>query len=112
MATTMLAAVLHAPGAASALKLQRVPIPKPSPDQVLIRVRAFGLNRSEMFTRQGLSPGVTFPRILGIEACGTVESAPGNDDMQQGDVVATIMGGMGRAFDGSYAEYCVVPKAQ
>jgi NADPH:quinone reductase-like Zn-dependent oxidoreductase len=35
--------------------------------EVLIRIKAFGLNRSELFTRQGLSPCVIFPRILGIE---------------------------------------------
>ena len=40
---------------------------------MLIRVKAFGLNRSEMFTRQGHSPNVKFPRILGIEAVGLVE---------------------------------------
>jgi NADPH:quinone reductase-like Zn-dependent oxidoreductase len=65
----------------------------------LIRVKAFGLNRSEMFTRQGHSPGINFPRILGIEATGLVEKAPGGE-FQHGDVVATAMGGMGRAFDG------------
>ncbi len=46
---------------------------------MLIRVKAFGLNRSELFTRQGHSPGVKFPRILGIEAVGLVEEAPGNE---------------------------------
>jgi NADPH:quinone reductase-like Zn-dependent oxidoreductase len=77
----------------------------------LIRVLAFGLNRSELFTRQGHSPSVKFPRILGIEAVGLVEQAPGNE-FQQGDVVATAMGGMGRQFDGSYAEYTCVPVTQ
>ena len=80
---------------------------------MLIRVRAFGLNRSEMFTRQGHSPTVKFPRILGIEASGVVEEAPGSEDkFKKGDVVATAMGGMGREFDGGYAEYTVVPASQ
>jgi NADPH:quinone reductase-like Zn-dependent oxidoreductase len=78
---------------------------------VLIRVRAFGLNRSELFTRQGHSPTVKFPRILGIEAVGVVEQAPGGE-FRTGDMVATAMGGMGRQFDGSYAEYTCVPAAQ
>lgn len=52
-----------------------------------------------MFTRQGHSPNVKFPRILGIEATGTVEKAP-LGEFQKGDVVATAMGKMGRAFDG------------
>lgn len=54
-----------------------------------------------MFTRQGYSPSVQFPRILGIEATGLVEAAP-NGEFQKGDVVATAMGEMGRAFDGGY----------
>ena len=78
---------------------------------MLIRVKAFGLNRSELFTRQGHSPSVKFPRILGIEAVGLVEEAPG-DGFSKGDVVATAMGGMGRQFDGSYAEYTCVPVSQ
>ena len=49
-----------------------------------------------------------FPRILGIEAVGVVEAAPG-DEFEKGDIVATAMGGMGRSFDGGYAEYTCVP---
>lgn len=80
---------------------------------MLIRIKAFGLNRSEMFTRQGHSPTVKFPRILGIEAAGVIEEAPGNEEkFKEGDVVATAMGGMGREFDGGYAEYTVVPASQ
>jgi NADPH:quinone reductase-like Zn-dependent oxidoreductase len=78
---------------------------------VLIRVKAFGLNRSELFTRQGLSPGVVFPRVLGIEAVGLVAEAPGAE-FSAGDIVATAMGGMGRNFDGGYAEYTCVPATQ
>ena len=44
-----------------------------------IRVEAFGLNRSELFTRQGHSPSVTFPRVLGIECVGEVDDAGGTD---------------------------------
>lgn len=54
-----------------------------------------------MFTRQGHSPNVKFPRILGIEATGFVEEAPGRE-FEKGDIVATAMGEMGRAFDGGY----------
>ena len=80
---------------------------------MLIRIRAFGLNRSEMYTRQGHSPTVKFPRILGIEASGVIKKAPGNEGkFKEGDAVATAMGGMGREFDGGYAEYTVVPASQ
>jgi NADPH:quinone reductase-like Zn-dependent oxidoreductase len=74
-------------------------------------VKAFGLNRSELFTRQGHSPSVVFPRILGIEAVGIVDAAPGGE-FAEGDIVATVMAGMGRRFDGSYAEFTCVPAGQ
>ncbi|UZJ53791.1 hypothetical protein CBS101457_003111 [Exobasidium rhododendri] len=108
---TMRAVVLRNPGPPSALKLEDIPIPTPQADQVLIKVKAFGLNRSEMFTRQGHSPGVTFPRVLGIEAVGLVHECPGGH-FEEGDVVATAMGGLGRAFDGGYAEYTCPPSNQ
>lgn len=72
---------------------------------------AFGLNRSELHTRLGLAEGVTFPRVLGIEAVGVVDAAPGSD-LAPGHQVAALMGGMGRTFDGGYAEYTVVPRGQ
>jgi len=108
---SMKAAVIYEPGGPEVLKIETRQAPVPKQGEVLIRVKAFGLNRSELFTRQGHSPSVKFPRILGIEAVGLVEEAPGNE-FQQGDVVATAMGGMGRQFDGSYAEYTCVPVTQ
>lgn len=83
----------------------------PRPGQVLIRVRAFGLNRSELHTRLGLAEGVTFPRVPGIEAVGDVADSPGGE-FRAGQKVATLMGGMGRVFDGGYAEYTCVPAGQ
>jgi NADPH:quinone reductase-like Zn-dependent oxidoreductase len=108
---TMKAAVMYAPGGPEVLKVENRPIPAPRTGQVLIRIKAFGLNRSELFTRQGLSPDVHFPRILGIEGVGIVEEAPGGE-FKKGETVATVMGGMGRQFDGSYAEYTCVPAKQ
>jgi len=108
---TMKAAVIHEPGGPEVIKIESRPVPIPKAGEVLIRVKAFGLNRSELFTRQGLSPGVVFPRILGIEAVGVVEEAPGAE-FGKGDTVATAMGGMGRQFDGGYAEYTRVPASQ
>ncbi|KAH7146612.1 chaperonin 10-like protein [Dactylonectria estremocensis] len=106
--STMRAVVIHAPGRAEALQLEEIPIPAANQGQVLIRIRAFGLNRSELFTRQGHSPSIRFPRVLGIEAVGTVAAAPGGEFLE-GDIVATAMGGLGRDFDGGYAEYTCVP---
>ena len=107
----MKAVVIREPGPPEVLTVEELPVPRPSAGWVLIQVKAFGLNRSELFTRQGHSPGVEFPRVLGIEAVGTVEEAPGGE-FQRGQTVATAMGGMGRAFDGGYAEYTCVPAGQ
>jgi NADPH:quinone reductase-like Zn-dependent oxidoreductase len=107
----MKAAVIYKAGGPEALEIESRPIPSPKNGEVLIRIKAFGLNRSELFTRQGHSPNVKFPRILGIEAVGLIEQAPGNE-FRRGEIVATAMGGMGRAFDGSYAEYTCVPATQ
>ncbi len=101
---------LHQPGGPEALILEQLPRPEPAPGQVLIEVRAFGLNRSEWFTRIGDSPSVSLPRVLGIECVGTVVSAPGGE-FDSGQTVCAIMGGMGREFDGSYAEYTCVPSS-
>lgn len=111
MPAMMKAAVIYQPGGPEVLKLETRPIPKPEKGQVLIEVKAFGLNRSELFTRRGLSPGVPFPRVLGIEAAGIVAESPGGE-FAPGDIVATAMGGMGRRFDGGYAEYVCVPATQ
>jgi NADPH:quinone reductase len=107
----MKAVVLDAPGPPEALQIREVPVPTPRQGQVLIKVAAFGLNRSELHTRLGLAEGVTFPRILGIEATGTVAACPGGE-FRVGQQVATMMGGMGRTFDGGYAEYTCVPAGQ
>ena len=111
MTDTMRAIVLDAPGGPDALVVRERPIPVPAPGWVLIQVKAFGLNRSELHTRLGLAQGVTFPRVLGIEATGVVAACPGAEFTVGQSVVAT-MGGMGRTFDGGYAEYTCVPASQ
>ena len=105
----MKAWVIREAGGPEQLVLEDLQEPKPKPGWVLIRIRAFGLNRSEWFTRIGDSPSVKFPRVLGIECVGEVVDA-GGLKLNPGDTVAAIMGGMGRVFDGSYAEYTLVPE--
>jgi D-arabinose 1-dehydrogenase-like Zn-dependent alcohol dehydrogenase len=61
----MKAAVIYEPGGPEALKVESRPIPTPQAGEVLIQVKAFGLNRSELFTRQGLSPGVVLRVQIG-----------------------------------------------
>ena len=106
----MRAAVVEAPGGPEALVLRDVPNPAPRPGWTLVRVRAFGLNRAELMTRRGESgDAVRFPRVLGIEAVGTVDASVDDDAPPPGTTVASVMGGMGRAFDGGYAEYVLPP---
>jgi NADPH2:quinone reductase len=103
-------AVLNTPGGAENFEIQERPIPVPGDNEVLIKVKAFGLNRSELMTRKGLSPNVKFPRVLGIECVGEIEYDL-SGEYKKGQTVAAMMGGMGRDFDGSYGEYTVVPKS-
>ena len=105
----MKAWVLRAPGGPEAFTLEELPIPAPRPGWVRIQIKAFGLNRSEYFTRIGDSPSVELPRVLGIECVGVVDAAPGSD-LVHGQKVAAMMNGMGRQFNGSYAEYTLVPR--
>ncbi|GIJ85250.1 hypothetical protein Asppvi_004106 [Aspergillus pseudoviridinutans] len=109
---SMKAVVLHAPGPPDTLKLTDHPIPIPKPGELRIRIKAFGLNRRDLLTRQSHDP-ITYPRIPGIEAVGIVDAAPGLEHIfPQGSIVATAMGGMGTVFDGGYAEYTCVPAGQ
>jgi NADPH:quinone reductase len=111
--TSMRAVVLDAvPAPSAALAVRERPVPRPEPGWVLIEVKAFGLNRSELMTRLGLAdPEVTFPRVPGIEATGVVARCPGGE-LAEGQPVVAMMGGMGRRFDGGYAEFTCVPVAQ
>src|SRR6476619_8591993 len=106
----MKAAVVYEAGGPEVFKIENRPIPTPKNDEVLIRVKAFGLNRSELRTRQGHSPGVRFPRVLGIECVGVV-AASTDPAVPEGTTVAAVMGEMGRRFDGGYAEYALLPNA-
>lgn len=108
MTETMRAAVLSAFGGPERLVVREVPVPAVGPGEVLIRVEAFGLNRSELHFRRGMGSFGSLPRIPGIEAVGTVVDAPGGE-FATGSQVAAVMGGMGRTIDGGYAEYVAVP---
>jgi len=111
MSDLMRAVVVERPGPPEVLMVREVPIPVVGPSEVLIRVKAFGLNRSELHFRQGVAYSGSFPRIPGIEATGIVEEAPGGE-FESGSQVMTMMGGMGRTIDGGYAEYVTVPASQ
>lgn len=113
VSATMRAVVVTQPGGLNALQVTTVPMPEPQPGWVRIKVKAFGVNESEVTTRKGESdPEVTYPRIPGIEGVGVVDQADEDSGLRPGQQVATMMGGMGRSFDGSYAQYVTVPASQ
>ena len=110
MSTTMRAAVCVRAGGPEVLEIRELPVPAVRQGWSLVRVKGAGLNRSELRTRQGHSPGVTFPRVLGIECVGTV-AASTDPRLPDGTTVAAVMGEMGREFDGGYAEYALLPNS-
>jgi len=107
---TMRAAVCARAGGPEVLEIRERPVPAVREGWSLVRVEGAGLNRSELRTRQGHSPTVTFPRVLGIECVGTV-AASTDPSLPDGTTVAAVMGEMGREFDGGYAEYALLPNS-
>ncbi|KAF7332347.1 GroES-like protein [Mycena kentingensis (nom. inval.)] len=86
-----------------------VPAPESVPGHAIIRIKAFGVNHAEMHMRRG-EWAESMP-IIGIECVGVVVSSaarPNEDEgvaIAPGTPVATLMGGLGRTINGSYAEY-------
>lgn len=98
-------------GSTGVFQLNDIPDPQPKAGWVLIDIKAFGINRSELYTRQGHSgDAVTLPRVLGIECVGLVADG-GGTDLKPGQKVAAAMGNMGRLFDGGYAEKTLIPRS-
>lgn len=109
MSDTMRAVRLTGPGGYDVLTASDVPMPDVEPGWVRLQVKAFGINESEVISRQGGSgPDFSFPRILGIECAGVVDAVADGSRLHPGQQAITMMGGMGREIDGSYAEYTLV----
>lgn len=96
------------PGGPEVLQARRVPVPQPGPGQVLVKVRAAGVNRPDVLQRRGLypmPPGVT--PVPGLEAAGeVVAQGTGVQGFAPGDAVCGLTDG------GGYAEFCLVPATQ
>ena len=107
----MKAVKIYQAGGAEQLIYQDVPTPNVKEGWSLVKIKGFGINHSEIFTREGKSPSVQFPRILGIECVSEVAQSS-TPTLAVGQKVISIMGKMGRAFDGSYAEYVLLPNEQ
>jgi NADPH2:quinone reductase len=95
-------------GGPEVMRIAVGPVPKPKPDEVLIRVLAAGVNRPDVLQRRGLyPPPPNASPVLGLEVAGEV-AALGRDvtGLKVGDRVCALTNG------GGYAEYCVVPAPQ
>ena len=106
----MKAVVLEKTCKAKDLKVSQIAIPKVEKDKVLVKVKGFGINRSEIILRdhEADEDYITLPRVPGIECIGEIAD-PSNSSFEKGDIVACLMGGMGRTFNGSYEEYALIP---
>ncbi len=95
-------------GGPDVLRLTTAPVPRPRPDEVLIRVQAAGVNRPDVLQRQGVyPPPPTASPILGLEVAGEVAAAgEAVTGLKPGDRVCALTNG------GGYAEYCPVPAPQ
>jgi len=102
----MRAIVIQNYGGPEQLVLQDLPEPTPAPGQVVIDIKAYGLNHAEIYFRSGAWGDVA--PVTGIECVGTVKADP-DGHFAIGQKVIALVGGMGRAFNGSYAESTRVP---
>lgn len=106
----MRAVVLDGPTAGKDVGLSEVGIPEVRPGWVLVRVRAFGMNHSEQILREFEIENdyIQKPIVPGIECVGEIAD-PSDSGLAAGQKVVALMGGMGRSFNGSYAEYALLP---
>ncbi len=104
----MKAIVIENYGGPEQLVIKDMPKPEVKANQVVVKVKAFGINRAETYMRQGLWGDVA--KVSGIECVGEVDNDP-SGTLEQGQKVTAIMGGMGRAINGSYAEYTCLPSS-
>ena len=108
----MRAIVLNGTCEANKLKVSQIEVPAIKLGWVLVKVKAFGLNHSEIVLRKYEADAsyIMKPIIPGIECVGVIEE-PSDGRFQKGEKVVALMGGMGRSFDGSYAEYALLPQS-
>ena len=106
----MRAIVINGCCKAEDLQVSEVPVPKVRPGWVLLKIHAAGLNHSEALLRmfEADNDYINTPVVPGIECVGEVADAS-DTDLHVGDKVIALMGGMGRSFNGSYAEYALLP---
>ncbi len=107
----MKAVLLNGITEARDITLSDCAVPDVRPGWVLVKVQAFGLNHSEKLLRLNeiRADYIQKPIIPGIECAGEIAD-PSDSDLVAGQKVIALMGGMGRSFHGSYAEYVLLPR--
>jgi NADPH:quinone reductase-like Zn-dependent oxidoreductase len=113
---TMKAIRLHEHGGPEVLRYEEVPVPRPQPDEVLVRVHAAGINPPDWYVRGGMTtmPGETtptfaFPMIPGTDVSGVVEAVGAEvHDFAVGDEVFGMLR-FPSFRGGAYAEYVAAP---
>ncbi len=92
--------------------VSEISIPQVKPGWVLVKIHAAGLNHSEALLRmfEIENDYIRKPIVPGIECVGEIAD-PSNSPFAKGDKVIALMGGMGRSFNGSYAEYALLPES-
>ncbi|WP_430789848.1 NAD(P)H-quinone oxidoreductase [Virgibacillus flavescens] len=98
----MKAIIVKEPGGAEQLKVAEQPMPEVAEGELLIKVKAAAINRSDILNRENKSGYLTNP-ILGVEVSGIVEKAPEGSSIEVGTRVMGLVNG------GAYAEYAVMP---
>jgi NADPH:quinone reductase-like Zn-dependent oxidoreductase len=111
---------IHEDGGPEVLRYEDVPDPEPGPGEVLVELRAAGLNHLDVWVRKGL-PSVPKPRILGADGAGVVAGLGGgvegfavgdrvalNPGIPHGDRITIV----GEHTDGTYCELKAIPAAQ
>ncbi len=106
----MKAVLLNSVTPAEKVTLSDVKMPEVKPGWVLVKVKAFGMNHSEQILRiyEIENEYIQKPIIPGIECAGEI-AHPSDSHFRKGQKVVALMGGMGRSFHGSYAEYALLP---
>src|SRR5882757_9666635 len=106
--TRMKAILITRKGGPEVLEMHQLPAPVPAAGEVLIRVTAAGLNRSDIYSRSSTAYGGKGDLdIPGLEVSGHIEACgPGVIRWKKGDAVCALVTG------GGYAEYVAVPEGQ
>jgi NADPH:quinone reductase-like Zn-dependent oxidoreductase len=117
---TVKAVRIHEDGGPEVLRYEEIPDPEPGPGEVLVELRAAGLNHLDIWVRKGL-PSVPKPRILGADGAGVVTGlGEGVDEFAVGDRVVINPGiphgdritVIGEHTDGTCCEFKAIPASQ